>query len=258
MSQQEFTLRCNDAEIFCREIGEGPTLVLLHGFFATGARWDAYIPILANQYHLLIPDLRGHGRSTNPSNCFTHRQSALDIYALLDQCKVNTFLAAGYSSGGMTLLHMATQQPERVKAMALFGAPSYIPEQARVISRSVTMPDASNPALEYFRTIHIHGDDQIRALHEQFQGFSANYDDLNFTPPYLSTITARTLIVHGDRDELFPVAIPVEMYAAIPNASLWIVPNAGHDQYLLWPVPSADAPDRPDPVIEFFKKALVD
>jgi pimeloyl-ACP methyl ester carboxylesterase len=51
---------------------------------------------------------------------------------------------------------------------------------------------------------------------------------MNFTPPYLSTITARTLIVHGDRDPFFPVSIPVEVYRAIPDSYLWVVPNGGH------------------------------
>jgi pimeloyl-ACP methyl ester carboxylesterase len=51
---------------------------------------------------------------------------------------------------------------------------------------------------------------------------------MNFTPPLLSTITARTLIVHGDRDPFYPVSLPVEMYAAIPRSYLWVVPNGGH------------------------------
>jgi pimeloyl-ACP methyl ester carboxylesterase len=51
---------------------------------------------------------------------------------------------------------------------------------------------------------------------------------MNFTAPLLSTIRARTLIVHGDRDEFFPVNIPVEMYQAIPSAYLWIIANGGH------------------------------
>jgi pimeloyl-ACP methyl ester carboxylesterase len=55
-----------------------------------------------------------------------------------------------------------------------------------------------------------------------------SYDDMNFTRPYLSTITARTLIIHGDRDRFFPVEIPVEMYQSIPNSALWIIPNGGH------------------------------
>src|SRR5947207_117990 len=55
-----------------------------------------------------------------------------------------------------------------------------------------------------------------------------SYDDGNFTPPYLSTITAETLIVFGDRDPLYPVSIAVEMHRAIPRSYLWVVPNGAH------------------------------
>jgi pimeloyl-ACP methyl ester carboxylesterase len=55
-----------------------------------------------------------------------------------------------------------------------------------------------------------------------------SYTDMNFTPPLLSTITARTLIVHGDRDPLYPVSLAMEMYAAIPRSYLWVIPNGGH------------------------------
>ena len=78
------------------------------------------------------------------------------------------------------------------------------------------------------RLIHKRGDEQIRELQQQFHGFKDSYDDMNFTRPFLSTITARTLIIHGDRDQFFPVEIPMEMYRGIPNASLWIIPGGGH------------------------------
>jgi pimeloyl-ACP methyl ester carboxylesterase len=55
-----------------------------------------------------------------------------------------------------------------------------------------------------------------------------SYDDMNFTAPCLSTIQARTLIVHGDRETLFPVEIPVNLYRAIPDAALWIIPGGDH------------------------------
>jgi pimeloyl-ACP methyl ester carboxylesterase len=51
---------------------------------------------------------------------------------------------------------------------------------------------------------------------------------VNFTPPYLSTITADTLIVFGDRDPLYPVSIALDMHRAIPRSYLWVVPNGGH------------------------------
>jgi len=57
-------------------------------------------------------------------------------------------------------------------------------------------------------------------------GRSASVDGMNFTPPYLATIAARTLIVHVNRDPLYPVDIAVEMYS--PRSYPWNVPNGGH------------------------------
>jgi pimeloyl-ACP methyl ester carboxylesterase len=51
---------------------------------------------------------------------------------------------------------------------------------------------------------------------------------MNFTPPSLSKVMAPTLIVYGDRDPLYPLEMAVEMYRAIPQSSLWVVPNGGH------------------------------
>ncbi len=65
--------------------------------------------------------------------------------------------------------------------------------------------------------------------------FVEQYDDMNFTPPYLSTITARTLLIFGDRDPFYPVSIALDMHKAIARSSLWIVPNGGH-------VPDLNAP----------------
>jgi pimeloyl-ACP methyl ester carboxylesterase len=209
--------------------GAGEPLVLLHGFGSAGGQaWGRFIPELAKSYKVIVPDLRGHGRSTNPANQFTHRQSALDVFALLDTLEIKTFRGMGISTGGMTLIHMATQQPARVEAMVLIGATIYFPEQARAIMRKVNADNLTPKDFEQGRRIHRHGDDQIRALRRQFHNFKDSYDDMNFTAPYLSTITARTLIVHGDRDQFFPVNIPVEMYQAIPKSALWIIPHGGH------------------------------
>ena len=78
------------------------------------------------------------------------------------------------------------------------------------------------------RQTHVHGDKQVRNMLQNFYDFRNSYEDMNFTGPLLSTIKARTLIIHGDRDEFFPVEIPFEMYKYIPRSYLWIVPNGSH------------------------------
>ncbi len=150
------------------------------------------------------------------------------MFALLDELGIDRVRAMGMSSGGMTPLHMATQQPERIEAMVLIGATSYFPEQARAIMQRAVPDSMSVAELQEWESCSTRGEGQTREVLGQFHRMKDSYDDMNFTAPYLLTITARTLIVHGDHDEFFPVSIPIEMYAALPEAYLWIVPHGGH------------------------------
>jgi pimeloyl-ACP methyl ester carboxylesterase len=222
------TVSVNEMEMYYEMRGEGEPMVLLHGGTGVGANWDLIFKEPPRGYRLVIPDLRGHGKSTNPSMKFTFRQSAHDVFALLDRLGIERFKAIGISLGAKTLLHMATQQPTRVEAMALVSATPYFPEQARSIMRQVTPENRTDEEWQRMRQSHKHGDEQIRQLWKQTNAFKDSYDDMNFTPPYLSTITARTLIVHGDRDPLYPVNLAMEMHASIPRSYLWIIPNGGH------------------------------
>ncbi len=222
------TVQVNEFELYYETAGQGQPLLLLHGITQVGAEWDPIKDELASQFRLIIPDLRGHGSSTNPSGQFTHRQSALDMFALLNHLEMERVQAIGFSTGGMTLLHMATQQPERIDAMVLISTTTYFPEQAREVLRGAGPDALPEEDMQELRAIHKYGDDQIRALFTQLNAFKDIYDDMNFTPPYLSTISARTLIVHGDRDAFFPANIALEMYQSIPHAFLWLVPNGGH------------------------------
>ncbi|HEV2582759.1 MAG TPA: alpha/beta hydrolase, partial [Ktedonobacteraceae bacterium] len=94
--------------------------------------------------------------------------------------------------------------------------------------RDNTMDKFPEAERQRMQRVHQYGDEQIQALFRHGQSFKDTYDDMNFTPPYLSTIAARTLIAYGDRDPLLPVHIALEQYAAIPHSYLWVVPNGGH------------------------------
>jgi pimeloyl-ACP methyl ester carboxylesterase len=222
------TAAINGMQVYYELYEGAEPLLLLHGFTGAGGNWEPFAGALAGEYRLIIPDLRGHGRSTNPSNQFTFRQSALDMFALVDLLGVDRFKAIGISAGGKTLLHMATSQPDRIRAMVLVSAAPYFPEQARNIMRQMDPDNRTEEEWSVMRQSHKHGDEQIRALWREGNAFKDSYDDMNFTPPYLSTIKARTLIVHGDRDPLYPINIPLELHAAIPGSHLWIIPNGGH------------------------------
>jgi pimeloyl-ACP methyl ester carboxylesterase len=237
LGQQGSFAESNGAKIYYEVQGEGSPLLLIHGFSSSGGTWNPVRAALAARHRLIVVDMRGHGRSTNPMKTFTHKQSAIDMFAVLDRLGIRSVKAMGISSGGMTLLHMATQQPDRIEQMALIGATIYFPEQARVIMRKSSPENISAEAMDRLRHVHAHGDEQIRQLRRNFYDFKDSYEDMNFTGPLLSTIKAQTLVIHGDRDAFFPVNIPTEMYRSIPRSFLWIIPNGGH-------VPVFTAPNR--------------
>jgi pimeloyl-ACP methyl ester carboxylesterase len=218
----------NGMEMYYEEQGSGKPLVLLHGFGGCGKNWAPFAGKLSEHNRLIIVDMRGHGRSTNPENKFTHRQSANDVLSLLDSIGIDRFSAMGASSGGMTLLHMAALQPARVESMVLISAASHFPDQARSILRETSAENMPPEVQEMYRECASRGDMQIRQLATQFNGFHKSYDDMDFTDENLSRIPVQTLIVHGDRDPFFPVEIPVSIFRAMPNASLWIVPGGDH------------------------------
>jgi len=219
------------AELHYQLRGAGEPLLLLHGFTGSGDDWRHLFDLdeLGRRYRLIIPDARGHGRSTNRSGAFSHRQCARDVRALCDHLGVGRCKAIGLSLGGNTLLHVATADAGRLAAMVLIGAPSYFPAQARAIMRTFTPETRSDEEWAAMRARHRGGDDQIRALWRTAVGFADGHDDMTFTPPHLATIQTRTLIVTGDRDPLYPLEIFVEQFRAIPAAALHVLPNAGHD-----------------------------
>ena len=203
-------------------------LLWLHGFGGSGADWRHVFPEPPLGFHFIAPDLRGHGESTGTAGAYSFRQSARDVFALLDHLGIERCKAIGVSGGGITLLHTATQQPERIAAMITVSAPPYFPEQVRAIQRQYSSAMIGEAEMQRMRERHKHGEQQLDWIIAQTHAMAHTYDDVNFTPPLLGTITAKTLIVFGDSDPLYPVSLAFEMKSAIPRASLWIVPSGGH------------------------------
>jgi len=214
--------------LFVRDTGTGEPLVLLHGFTGSGDDWQHVFAEPLPGFRIIAPDLPGHGRSPNPRPDFKFGDVARDVFALLDRLKVDRFKAIGMSAGANTLLHMATQQPDRISAFIHVSGTPRFPDQARAIMRTMSEATRSEAEWQQMRGRHHFGDDQIRALWRYAREFADDRDDMRFSSASLSKVTARTLLVHGDRDPLYPVELAVELLRGIPNSSLWVVPNGGH------------------------------
>jgi pimeloyl-ACP methyl ester carboxylesterase len=225
------TVDLHGFQMYVDDRGEDEPLLLLHGGMGIGSDWRHVFPSDPTGYRVIVPDLRGHGRSTNPDRTFTFRQCADDVLALLEHLGLARVKAIGMSMGAKTLLHMATRQPTRLDAMVLVSATPHFPPALRIAAAQFTRESfdrLSETERDALRQRHVHGDEQIRLLYDMTRSFAASYDDMAFTPAQLGTITARTLIVHGDRDPYYPIEMAIELFRGIPQSALWIVPYGTH------------------------------
>lgn len=219
--------RVDGVDIAYTETGCGEPLILIHGFGDCGSVWSGVVPALSRVYRVISMELRGHGSSGEFEGPFLFEDSAGDLLGLLDHLGLKKVKAMGISAVAMTLLHAAVREPGRIEAMVVIGAAHYFPEQARQIMRGAP-GNVPPPVREFFNACATRGPAQVQGLLQRFNGFQHNDEDIRLTPQELATIDARTLIVHGDRDEFFPVEIPVQVYLSIPAAQLWIVPGGDH------------------------------
>jgi pimeloyl-ACP methyl ester carboxylesterase len=208
--------------------GHGRPLLWLHGFMGAGSDWRYQFPDVAEGFELIAPDLRGHGASTGAHAQFSFRQAAHDMLALLSHLRVEQVSGIGISGGGITLLHMAIIQPGLIDAAVLVSVPPRFPEEARAFQRAFTPELLPAQELELMRQRHKGGREQVERLFSSARGLADDTDDVDFTTEMLARVTGRSLLVFGDRDPLYPVTLALDMYASLPNAALWVVPNAGH------------------------------
>ena len=99
--------------------GEGPPLVLLHGFTGSIASWAPHLDALAGRFSVIAIDLPGHGESGVPADPGRYRmeQCVSDLLALFDRLNIAQAALLGYSMGGRVALNLAIAAPERIRAL---------------------------------------------------------------------------------------------------------------------------------------------
>ena len=216
----------NGAKIYYEESGQGEPLILLHGFGRTASDWQSFIPEFSRHYRVIVWDMRGHGRSTNPdtSVVFRHSSAARDLLTFMDNLKLDKVKVIGHSSGGIVTLYAATMQPERFDAIVPMSAQTYYSLQTREFIEKNAKPESY---YKFNDGEKLHGKVKGMQVARQFYHFHKLQGDPAITPDQLASIKARTLVIHGDND-FVPVSQAWEMFQHIPNAHLFIVPNGWH------------------------------
>jgi pimeloyl-ACP methyl ester carboxylesterase len=232
-------------------VGSGPPLLLINGYAATGADWDpTFLAALGQSFEVICPDNRGVGGSERGTGELTIATMAADLEALLDELGVERCAVAGWSMGGFIAQELTRQAPGRVTSLALLatdpGGPEAVPadpaawarltdhagsdrEQAtRLISLLFPPPLAAQIDAEFGALVA-----EARAaldpevLREQEAAMEGWHRERGAASPSATTAPP-TLILHGDSDEVIPVANAAPLAARWPGAEVEVLAGGGH------------------------------
>ena len=106
------------APLYFTDQGCGPPLLLVHGLMVTGEMFDTVVGRLATRHRVIVPDLRGHGRSRGLPPPYTAGRLAADLSMLLDRLGVGPAAVLGYSQGGAIAQQLALDFPGRCSRAA--------------------------------------------------------------------------------------------------------------------------------------------
>jgi 3-oxoadipate enol-lactonase len=105
--------------LYFTEHGSGPPLLLVHGLMVTGEMFEPVVGQLASRHRVIVPDLRGHGRSRGLPPPYTAAQLAADLSRLLDHLGVDASAVLGYSQGGAIAQQLVLDHPTRCGRLVL-------------------------------------------------------------------------------------------------------------------------------------------
>jgi pimeloyl-ACP methyl ester carboxylesterase len=220
-----------DTSLYYQEHGAGDPLVLAHGFTGTGDMWANVVSAFADRYRVIVPDLRGHGRSNGTPETIRYAQFGADLVALLDHLDLERAHFVGHSAGAVALLFVGCEHVSRIRTLTLVGGTfTWDAHYCTYVQRRMAEWQADPAWREQMRQLHgaLHGEDYWRRLLGPLQAVIDGQDDLPFALADLATIAQPVLVAHGDRDPFFPVSVATTMYEAMPSAELAILPAVTH------------------------------
>ncbi len=248
----------NGVTIHVRVGGQGPAVVLLHGFGETGDMWAPMAADLARNYTVVVPDLRGLGLSSKPASGFDKKTQAGDVAGVLDALKIERADLVTHDIGNMVGFAFAAQHPQRVRRFALIDAPvpgvgpweeilkSPLlwhfrfggPDMERLVAGreriyldrfwnefSATPARFSEASREHYAKLYA----LPGAMHSGFAQFAAFDQDATDNRAYLAAggkLAMPVLAIGGEKS--FGTAMAAVMRAAATDVTESVIPDSGH------------------------------
>lgn len=230
------------------DVGEGPAVVLVHGFASSLDTWNAVVPELRKHHRVIALDLKGFGWTDRPEGDYSPAAEARLVLALLDQRGVKSAAFVGHSWGTSIVLAAALAAPERVERIALYDA--FVYEEQ--LPTFFTMSRAPGVGEVLFGLFYKQRPDERMALtfydptlvtEKLAEDVEASLDRPGTVAAALEavrgqryadvekryhTIKQPTLLLWGREDVVTPLQIGERLARDLPGARLVVYPRCGH------------------------------
>ncbi|MET0273282.1 MAG: alpha/beta fold hydrolase [Phenylobacterium sp.] len=223
--------------------GEGPTILLSHGYSATSQMWRGQIEPLSRDHRLVIWDMRGHGQSDYPDHPAAYSEAATvaDMAALLDAVGAKTAVVGGLSLGGYMSLAFNRVYPERVEALLIIDTgPGFRKDEAREGWNQNAIRTAERYERDGLGNLAKGSVEMRTSQHRSADGLAKAARGMltqrdGGVMESLPTIAVPSLVVVGADDTPF-LAASDYMAGKIPGAQKVVIPAAGHAANIDQPV----------------------
>jgi pimeloyl-ACP methyl ester carboxylesterase len=238
-------------QIYYEIHGNGPALLLTHGYSSSADMWAGQVAPLARHFQVITWDMRGHGRSSYPEepSAYSEAQTVADMAALLDTVGGPPAVIGGLSLGGYMSLAFHLAHPDRTRALLVIDTgPGFKNDEARDGWNAYALKSAERFEIEGLSRLSSGGAETRNAPHRDAKGLALaargmltqrDARVINSLPE----IHVPTLVLVGANDAPFLKASDY-MAAKIPGARKVVIPDAGHAANI----------DQP----ELFNKALLE
>nr|MBN1229337.1 alpha/beta hydrolase [Anaerolineae bacterium] len=204
-------IKVNDLKMHYTERGSGPSVVALHAATVSSEamNWLAQ-SIARSSFNIITPDLRGHGQTQNPAGDLHLSRLVDDLLEFVYMLGRGPVHGAGFSLGGAVALYAALRKPEMFRSLVLLGSNYRAPSNERLESILGLVENRAPMQQQVFNPdtgVVVGWDQPVEAFR---------------------TVSCPTLIITGDRDEFNDIDDNLALYKVLPNASLLVIPGAGH------------------------------
>lgn len=226
--------------------GEGPAVVLLHGFPLNRSMWREQVKALSPRFRVITPDLRGHGESAATTDPAHMDEMARDLAALMDHLSIDSAVIAGLSMGGYVAFSFYRLFRERADALILADTRAGADSDERRRNRETQAIEIANKGIEgvvetllpkllapdtlsrrpalVARVREMMAKTRPQGAISALHGMAARRDHT----PLLGEIDVPTLIIVGSYDSVTPIEDAEELHRGVRGSQLEIIHGAGH------------------------------